>query len=514
MEKEVREQIWGRAAGILMPVFALPGSYGIGTLGKEAYGFVDFLAASGQTYWQVLPIGPTGYGDSPYQSFSTFAGNPYFIDLETLIDEELLTREECEAVDFGADATKISYEKLYLGRFPLLLKAFERFEERTSGEDNVAPVAEEKEAYRQFIQHTVHWLPAYAQFMAAKTDYPEDFYRFTQYQFDKQWKRLRAYANEKGIAIIGDIPIYVSSDSVDFTEHPELFQLDEEGQPKQIAGCPPDSFSATGQLWGNPVYDWDYHKKTGYHWWIARMRRCFDLFDVVRVDHFRGFDEYYAIPAGASDATGGHWEKGPGIGLFNALKEALGEKRIIAEDLGYVTDTVRKLVEDTGYPGMKLLEFGFDSRESGDYRPCTWPANAVCYTGTHDNQTLAAWVREISPVDRDFAIRYYTAWKQGKGEEVNVRPRSEAELAEDSSVTRDFLQSDYTDALIEMTLAAKPETAIIPMQDYLALGAEARINTPSTLGQNWTFRFTEKDFSKECAEKIRRMTEESQRIRK
>jgi len=257
MEKEVREQIWGRAAGILMPVFALPGSYGIGTLGKEAYGFVDFLAASGQTYWQVLPIGPTGYGDSPYQSFSTFAGNPYFIDLETLIDEELLTREECEAVDFGADASRISYEKLYLGRFPLLLKAFERFEERTSGEGNVAPEAEEKEAYRRFIQHTVHWLPAYAQFMAAKTDYPEDFYRFTQYQFDKQWKRLRAYANEKGIAIIGDIPIYVSSDSVDFTEHPELFQLDEEGHPKQIAGCPPDSFSATGQLWGNPVYDWD-----------------------------------------------------------------------------------------------------------------------------------------------------------------------------------------------------------------------------------------------------------------
>ena len=555
MEKETEKRKQNRAAGILMPIFSLPGAYGIGSLGKEAFRFVDFLHESGQTYWQVLPIGPTGYGDSPYQSFSTFAGNPYFIDLETLIDEGLLTKEECAAVDFGSDAGRVHYEKLYYGRFPLLRKAWERFQRwlggtggeahadgqetppsgsgrcgsgeanadgrknRTSAEaatrtKSMKAQTAWADAYPAFLQHSAHWLPAYAQFMAARSGYPEDFYRFPQFMFEQQWKRLKAYANERGIALIGDIPIYVSGDSVDFAEHPELFQLDAEGHPRQIAGCPPDSFSATGQLWGNPIYDWDYHRKTGYAWWIARMRRCFELFDVVRVDHFRGFDEYYAIPAGAKDATSGHWEKGPGIALFDALKAALGEKKIIAEDLGYVTDSVRKLVEDSGFPGMKLLEFGFDSRESGDYRPCTWPEHAVCYTGTHDNQTLSAWMKEISPVDQDFAIRYYMAWKEGRGTEAEVRPRSEAEVARSQAQIEAFLASDYTEALIEMTLSAKPGTAILPLQDYLELGAEARINTPSTLGQNWTFRFKENDFSMETAEKIRRLTEESQRIRR
>ena len=523
-ETEQTGRTMHRTAGILMPVFSLPGRYGTGTLGKEAYAFVEFLAKAGQSYWQVLPVGPTGYGDSPYQSFSTFAGNPYFIDLETLIEEGLLTREECDGVDFGTEEDCISYEKLYFGRFPLLRKAYERFAARISavteeGADASAAPTEMSEddkeaaAYHAFLAHAAHWLPAYARFMHEKSGYPEGFYSFTQYEFDKQWMRLRTYANARGVAIIGDIPIYVSSDSVDFTEHPELFQLDDKGHPRQIAGCPPDSFAAGGQLWGNPIYDWDYHKKSGYRWWIERMRRCFELFDVVRVDHFRGFDEYYAVPVGAKDAVHGHWEKGPGIALFHALKEALGEKQIIAEDLGFVTDSVRQLVQDSGYPGMKLLEFGFDSREVGDYRPCTWPENSVCYTGTHDNQTLAAWLTEISPVDLDFAARYYAAWEKGEGAETDVRPRTEEEVKQDPSAAEAFRQSDYVDALIRMTLSSRSATAIIPMQDYLGLGAEARINTPSTLGRNWSFRFKEGSFTDETAARIRQRTEESRRIR-
>ncbi len=501
-----------RAAGILMPIFSLPGRYGIGTLGKEAYRFADFLEKSGQTYWQVLPIGPTGYGDSPYQSFSTFAGNPYFIDLETLVAEGLLTKEECEEVDFGKDERRVDYEKLYFGRFPLLLKAYLRFCKKTE-DGSTESARREREDYLAFLERSSSWLVAYDRFMTEKTGYPEAFYSFTQYEFEKQWKKLKAYVNEKGISIIGDIPIYVSGDSVDFTEHPELFQLGEDGKPCKVAGCPPDDFAAGGQLWGNPIYDWDYHKKTGYSWWISRMRRCFELFDVVRVDHFRGFDEYYAIPAGASDARGGTWEKGPGISLFNALKEALGPKPVIAEDLGYLTDSVRKLVRDTGYPGMKILEFAFDSRENSDYRPCTWPENAVCYTGTHDNQTLAAWFREISVEDQDFCARYCEAWQLGDGEEAGVKAVTRAEDVDRGVISR-FLESDYVEKLIRLTLASKPDTAVIPLQDYLEMGAEARVNRPSTLGNNWVFRFREKDFSEETAGRIRRLTEESRRARK
>lgn len=506
-----------RAAGVLMPIFSLPGKYGIGTLGKAAYRFADFLETAGQTYWQVLPIGPTGYGDSPYQSFSTFAGNPYFVDLETLIDEGLLTREECDAIDFGEDERHVNYEKVYTGRFPLLMKAYERFEQKieaASADGAGKQAAAEKEAYEAFVKESSNWLPAYGRFMHKKAGYPEAFYAFIQFKFDQQWKKLKAYVNGKGISLIGDIPIYVSGDSVDFEENPQLFQLDAQGKPSKVAGCPPDDFAATGQLWGNPVYNWDYHKKSGYAWWIARMRRCFELFDVVRVDHFRGFDEYYAIPADAKDAVNGKWEPGPGIELFDALKKALGPKQIIAEDLGYLTDSVRKLVKDTGYPGMKILEFAFDSRESADYRPCTWPENSVCYTGTHDNQTLAAWVEDISEGDRSFAARYTQKWLEGKGEEVQEMPASTLTPAQDKALVDAFLKSDYTDTMIRMTLCAKPDTAIIPLQDYLAFGREARINTPSTLGNNWTFRFEESDFGQGLEKKIARFTAESRRTRK
>lgn len=378
-----------RASGILLPISSLPGKYGIGCFSKEAYKFVDFLEKAGQKYWQILPVGPTSYGDSPYQSFSTFAGNPYFISLESLVEQGLLKKKECDEADFGKLADSVDYHKLYLERFQLLRKAYER--------SNIT----QKEEFHDFRRENAFWLNDYAVFMAVKTffggksfeEWPEDirrrweyalnyyrrelyydieFYEYIQYEFYRQWFRLKKYANEKGIKIIGDIPIYVAYDSADVWAHPELFQMDAEGKPQTVAGCPPDGFSATGQLWGNPLYRWDYHRDTGFSWWIRRMEKCTSLYDVTRIDHFRGFDQYFSIPAGADDATAGHWEQGPGISLFHAIRARLGDIQIIAEDLGYITDSVRKLVWECGFPNMKVLEFAFDSRDSsgpGEYLP-------------------------------------------------------------------------------------------------------------------------------------------------
>ena len=375
-----------RASGILMPVFSLPSRYGIGSFSKSAYQFVDMLKKAGQKYWQILPLCPTSYGDSPYQSFSTYAGNPYFIDLDQLIEEKLLTRKECQACGFGDDPQDIDYGKLYENRFKLLRKAYER---ANVGED------QEFEAYRR---ENAWWLDDYALFMAVKDQfdgvawnewaedirlrwsnamdyyrrelyYEIEFYSYLQFVFMKQWKKLKNYANINGIEIIGDIPIYVAFDSADAWANPELFQFDAENLPTAVAGCPPDGFSADGQLWGNPLYRWDYHRETGFDWWIRRIAYCSELYDVVRIDHFRGFDEYYSIPYGDTTARNGHWEKGPGIALFEAAKNRLGELNIIAEDLGYITDSVKKLVADSGFPGMKVLEFAFDSREKSDYLP-------------------------------------------------------------------------------------------------------------------------------------------------
>ena len=316
---------WKRAAGVLLPIFSLPGRYGIGGFGEEAFRFADFLSESGQSYWQILPLGPTGYGDSPYQSFSTFAGNPYFIDLPTLIREGLLTEEECEeaGLEEGAEERegekedgsgelseperRISYERQYRFRYPLLRKAYARFQRGLCGEESWEA---ERESYQEFLQEEELWLPDYAAFMAKKSGDSEDFHCFLQYEFRKQWRRLKRYVNERGIELIGDIPIYVSQDSSDLLSNPKLFQLSPEGEPLRVAGCPPDSFAADGQLWGNPLYDWEYHRKSGYRWWIERMRHCFSLYDIVRVDHFRGFDEYFSIPSGDKDARGGRWEKG------------------------------------------------------------------------------------------------------------------------------------------------------------------------------------------------------------
>lgn len=489
-----------RASGILLPVSGLPGKYGIGCFSKEAYRFVDFLKAAHQTYWQILPLGPTSYGDSPYQSFSTFAGNPYFISLEDLIEQGLLTKEECDAVDFGTAADSIDYEKLYIGRFGLLRKAYERSH------------IYEKEEFQRFREENGYWLRDYALFMAVKdrfggesfVNWAEDirlrwqyameyyqrelyyqieFYEYLQYEFYRQWYALKAYANENGVRIIGDIPIYVAYDSADVWAHPELFQMDEDCRPRAVAGCPPDGFSAAGQLWGNPLYDWEKNRSQSYDWWIRRMEKCAQLYDVVRIDHFRGFDAYYSINAGEKDATAGHWEQGPGMELFHAIRARLGDIRIIAEDLGYITDSVRALVRESGFPNMKVLEFAFDSRDSSDpadYLPYNYDKNCVVYTGTHDNETLVGWLEDILPEE----VEQIEAYIGRKTEDVKT-------LAAE---------------LIRMAQASVADLCIIPLQDYLGLGNEARMNTPSTLGDNWKWRAQREQIDEALTQKIKEIT--------
>lgn len=480
-----------RKSGILLPISSIPSKYGIGTFSKQAYAFVDFLERAGQTLWQILPLGPTGYGDSPYQSFSTFAGNPYYIDLETLIEEGLLKRSDCSKYDFGDNENYVDYEKIYNSRFKVLRKAYEN--------SNIAKDGK----FKKFVEKNAYWLEDYALFMALKNanggksflEWDEDiklrkpeamakakeenadevlFFEFQQYEFAKQWEALKKYANKKGIEIIGDIPIYVALDSADTWANPELFQLDKTCTPIGVAGCPPDAFSATGQLWGNPLYKWDYHKKTDYAWWMKRIAYCYELYDIVRIDHFRGFDEYYFIPYGDETAEFGHWEKGPGYSIFETMKKELGEKKVIAEDLGFLTDTVIELVEKCGYPGMKILQFAFDSREESDYLPHNYKRNCVVYTGTHDNDTTVGWYKVLDKKDKDFARRYL---------HITVKEEVEWEF-------------------IRAALASVADTAIIPMQDYLGLGAEARINIPSTLGINWKWRMGTKDCTKKLADRI------------
>lgn len=489
-----------RAAGILLSVSSLPGRFGIGCFSRSAYDFVDWLKEAGQTYWQILPLGPTSYGDSPYQSFSTFAGNPYFISLDELIEEGVLTEKECKSADFGKKADDIDYEKVYRKRYPLLRKAYER--SMISGDTE----------YVRFVEENRWWLADYALFMAVKdrfegkpwTEWSEDirlrwenamdyyrrelyfdieFQQYLQYKFFSQWRRLKAYANEKGIQIIGDIPIYVAMDSADTWAHPDLFQLDENNVPMAVAGCPPDGFSADGQLWGNPLYRWDYHKNTGYDWWMSRMWYCFQMYDVVRIDHFRGFDEYYSIPYGAETARSGHWEKGPGIDLFRCMEQRLGWHQVIAEDLGYVTDSVRELVRESGFPGMKVLEFAFDSRDSGsanDYLPHNYTENSVAYTGTHDNETITGWFKSITKEERQMARDY---------------------LCDQHTPAKELYRS-----FIALVMRSSSRMCIVPMQDYMGLDNRCRMNQPSTLGKNWKWRLVEDELSEELKEEILAVT--------
>ncbi|MDD6573207.1 MAG: 4-alpha-glucanotransferase [Thermoflexaceae bacterium] len=494
-----------RSSGVLLPISSIPSKYGIGAFSKEAYQFIDQLKEAGQTYWQILPLGPTSYGDSPYQSFSTFAGNPYFIDLEKLIEEGVLSEEECCACDFGDDPACVDYGKIYQERFRLLRKAYERSE------------IYKNPAFFEFVQENDFWLEDYALFMAVKNcfggaawnEWAEDirlrwgfaldyyrekyyyeieFYKYLQFKFMEQWKDLKAYANTNGIYIIGDIPIYVAFDSSDAWANPQLFQFGSDNLPTAVAGCPPDAFSETGQLWGNPLYRWDYHKYTGYDWWTKRMAHCYKLYDVVRIDHFRGFDEYFSIPYGSDTAMNGHWEKGPGMDLFWTLERNLGKREVIAEDLGLMTPSVEQLVRDSGYPNMKVLEFAFEPGKETGYLPHEYDKNCVVYTGTHDNDTIVSWYKDLEKEEKSFLNEYM----------------------DNANTPNEEIHWD----MIKLAMMSTANVCIIPMQDYLGLGNEARINRPSTLGINWKWRLKDGEITKELMAKIRKLTKRSFRMKR
>ena len=486
-----------RASGILMSITSLPGPHGIGTLGKGAYDFIRFLRRAGQAYWQLLPLSPTGYGDSPYQAFSTFAGNPYLIDLETLVDQGLLRRQEVDEVAWCRQEDRVDYGALYQNRGRVLRLAYQRF------------LGMPNRAFQLFVQTQQDWLQDYALFMALKEEFggrefltwPEEirlrkfdamtwyreklkyqivFQYFLQYEFFEQWNRLRAFAREQGVQLIGDVPIYVPLDSADAWAGCELFQLDEDRRPRQVAGCPPDAFAADGQLWGNPLYDWQRMKETGYAWWLRRLGAAARMYDVVRLDHFRGFESYWAVPAGEKTARNGQWLPGPGMDFVNAVRRALPELRFIAEDLGFLTPEVRRLQQDSGYPGMKVLEFAFDSREPSDYLPHRYTKDSVCYTGTHDNQTLLQWFQESDPSDVAYAKRYL-----GLSQEEG-----------------------YVWGMIRGGMSSVSDLFVAQMQDYLELPGEARMNFPGTLSnQNWTWRAKNGIITDKLADKIRDMTQ-------
>ncbi len=478
-----------------MPIFSLASKGGIGTFGKEAYRFVDFLEKSKQTWWQILPLNPTNYGDSPYQSFSSYAGNPYFIDPELLIEDGLLTKEEFLGFDFGEDDTTIDYGKLYSNRLKMLRLCFARFKE--------------DEDYERFCKQNDFWLPEFAFFMALKNlhddvswenwddslrkrdakalevlrkqqNYNIKFYCFVQYIFSKQWFKLKAYSNSKGIKIIGDIPIYVAYDSADVWSDPKQFQLDNDLKPIDVAGCPPDAFSEDGQLWGNPLYDWKLMKADGFSWWKKRIKYVLSLYDCVRIDHFRGFESYYSIPYGAKDAKKGKWVKGPNITLFKALEKDLGKDLpIIAEDLGFLTPAVLTMLKKSGYPGMKVLQFAFDSEKESEYLPHNFKNNCVAYTGTHDNDTIIGWAQSSSEEEVEFAEKYLDT-KRTDG---------------------------FNWAMMKSAMSSVADTCILMMADLIGKGSEGRINTPSTVGGNWIWRIESGNINDWLADIIAEYTE-------
>ena len=496
------EGIIMRESGILMPVSSLPGPYGIGCFGAEALKFVDFLAAAGQHIWQLLPLSPTGYGDSPYQSCSAFAGNPYFIDLDALKADGLLTAAQLKAEPWGTDPLSVDYGTLYTSRYKVLRAAYAAWREKYAGRFGCAHYYPDD--YYAFTLTNESWLNDYALYMALKTangmkswaEWPREyrlrdagalagfaagqeeeigFWKFLQYEFAVQWKKVKDYANEKGIKILGDIPIYVSADSVDAWVGGELFELDAQGGFARVAGCPPDYFSADGQLWGNPLYNWPYHKQTGYAWWVRRVRHALGIYDLLRIDHFRGFDTYWAIPAGSPTARTGKWENGPGMDLFRALEAALGKLPIIAEDLGDLVPSVRKLLADSTFPGMKVLQFAFGGGDN-EYLPHNHVKNSVVYPGTHDNTTLTDWWVNAAPAKEKANAAAY----------LHLTP-CKPTAKEVASVRTDAARI----ALLRAALGSVADRAIIPMADWLGLGAEAHLNTPGKLGGNWAWRAAE-----------------------
>ena len=471
-----------RGSGILMHISSLPSDHGIGTLGREAYEFVDFLSETGQKYWQVLPIGPTSYGDSPYQSPSAFAGNPYFIDLPTLEAEGLIFREDYAGLPFSHDPQNVDYGAVYYYRKMVFNIINERFDEAKYPE------------FAEFCRDNRPWLDDYALFMAIKDDnegkcwneFPEELkyrredaireakerlavsirkYKILQFLFFRQWRALKEYACEKNVQIFGDMPIYVAYDSSDVWASPSLFELDENLEPKRVAGCPPDAFSELGQRWGNPLYEWKKRKNEVFEWWINRIGHAMKLFDLVRIDHFRAFADYYAIPAEEETAVKGEWEWGPGMEFFNALRERLGRVNIVAEDLGMLTPAVTDLLRESGFPGMKVLQFAFDGEDDNPYQPHNYIRNCVVYLGTHDNDTLRGWLDTARPETVDRVKKYLR-------------------VSEDE---------DAAEEIISAAMASVGDTVIITIQDLLGLGADARMNTPSTKQNNWTFR-AEKDY--------------------
>ncbi|WP_044959085.1 4-alpha-glucanotransferase [Butyrivibrio sp. WCD2001] len=492
-----------RESGILMPVFSLASKFGIGCFSREAYDFVDFLEKSYQGFWQILPIGPTGFGNSPYQPISAFAGNPYFISPEKLIEEGLLTWDDINGIDFGSDQEKVDYGKLYENRPLILKKAYENFLKKG-----------DMKAFKEYRKTHEYWLEDYALYVSIKAaqdgkswlDWPEnirkrdpkaldkargefkdeiEFICFEQFKFDEQWKKLHKYALEHKVKIIGDLPFYVAMDSADSWSHPEVFQMDKDLVPKAVAGCPPDAFSKDGQLWGNPVYDWDYLKKNDYSWWVKRIKRNYEWFDVIRIDHFHGFAEYYEVPYGDKDARGGKQMKGPGMDLFKALEKQLGKLNMIAEDLGTTTEENIKLLEDSGFPGMKVLQYGFTSWDS-IYVNHRHTRNSVVYTGTHDNTPTFAWVQEISDGERDFTRRYINSLHTNYG-----------------ALVWDIIREAYRSVA---------DLCIVPLVDYLCKGKEARINTPGTADGNWMWRLLPNYLSEDLARSIRLMAETYSRI--
>ena len=469
-----------RASGILMPIFSLSSEYGIGTFGKKAYEFVDFLEKAGQTYWQILPLGITGFGDSPYQSVSTFAGNPYFIDLDELIKGGFLEKSEIESVKWCEDSSKVDYELMYKNRYRVLKIAFSRFKNNIPSD------------YKKFEKENSFWLNDYSLYAAIKDyhngasfDYWEKgyksreaefikkaenelcdsiaFHKMLQYFFSSQWFKLKEYANNKGIYIIGDIPIYVALDSADVWSNPKQFLLDEDFCPTAVAGCPPDAFSEDGQLWGNPLYNWDYMKKDGYSWWLNRIGYSAKLYDIVRIDHFRAFSAYYSIPAGDKTAANGKWVKGPGRNFFDVAQKKLGKLNIIAEDLGTIDEPVRKLLKYTGFPGMKVLQFAFDPESESSYLPHNIIKNCVVYTGTHDNDTLIGFMKDAKASQVEFMRKYL---RIGDSDSFNWE-------------------------VIKAALASSADTVVLQMQDFLGLDNSARINTPATSGDNWVWRIAD-----------------------
>lgn len=485
-----------RSSGVLMHITSLPGQFGIGTFGKSAYDFVDFLEETKQTYWQILPLTTTSYGDSPYQSFSAVAGNLNLIDFSLLKEDGLLEESDYANVNFGDNPEKIDYALLFEVRRPILEKAVAN----TSKNSEVLAEIEKFEAENS------SWLADYAEYMAIKESFgyksfihwDEDikkgeevarekyrtelqdsirYYTVTQYFFFKQWLVLKEYANEKGIKIIGDMPIYVSADSVEMWTMPELFKVDENNEPLYVAGCPADDFSPTGQLWGNPIYDWEKHKEQGFSWWIYRVQESFKIYDVLRIDHFKGFSDFWQIDKDAENAVNGTWQAGPGIELFQKIKEQLGDLPIVAENLGFIDAKAEKLLDDSGYPGMKILQFAFPGEDNLD-RPHHYTQNSVAYTGTHDNDVVNGWYEKLSESERELVSEYL-------------------HRRDDETITEAMIRGIYSSV---------SDYAIVTMQDLLDKDATSRMNVPSTVGGNWEWRMLAEDLTEERKEFLRNIT--------